>query len=126
MEKKLTYLGAILCALTFLGAAKPAVAGPYGALATSPEADYGYSYNFDYAEEARRRAMSECAKHSSDCKVKGTFQDTCVSIAKSSNGAMGWAWGHGKAGDDRMAMQECRNNRGRNCELSTRFCTGNP
>lgn len=126
MTKKLPYLGAILCALVLLGGATPSAAGPYGALATSPEADYGYSYNYDYAEEARTRALSECQKHSSDCQVKGTFQNTCVSIAKANNGAMGWAWGHGKRDDDRMAMQECRNNRGRNCELSVRFCTGDP
>lgn len=126
MTKKLPYLGAVLCALVLLGGAKPATAGAYGALATSPEADFGYSYNFDYAQEARQRAMTECGKHSSDCQVKGTFQNTCVSIAKANNGAMGWAWGHGKRDDDRMAMQECRNNKGRNCELSTRFCTGDP
>ena len=120
MTKKLPYLGAILCALVLLGGAKPAAAGPYGALATSPEADYGYSYNYDYAQEARERALTECRKHSSECQVKGTFQNTCVSVAKADNGAMGWAWGHGKRDDDRMAMQECRNNRGRNCELSKR------
>jgi serine/threonine-protein kinase len=126
MTKKLPYLGATLCALVLLSGVKIAVAGPYGALATSPNADFGYSYNYDYAEEARRRAMSECGKHSSDCSVKGTFTDTCVSVAKASNGAMGWAWGRGKRDDDRIAMNECRNNRGRDCELSTRFCTGNP
>ena len=126
MSNKLPYLGAALCALALMGGAKFAYAGAYGALATSPEADFGYAYNYDYAEEARRRALSECAKHSSECKVKGTFQDTCVSIAKAGNGAMGWAWGHGKRDDDRMAMEECTNNKGRDCELSARFCTGSP
>lgn len=115
-----------MCALALVTVAKPALAGDYGALATSPDADFGYSYNYDYAEEARSRALSECRKHSSDCQVKGTFQNTCVSVAKANNGAMGWAWGHGRSEDDRMAMSECRNNKGRGCELSTRFCTGNP
>jgi serine/threonine-protein kinase len=125
MMKKLPYLGAVLCALAFMGAAKPATAGAYGALATSPEADFGYSYNFDYAEDARRRALAECRKHSNKCVVKGTFQNVCVTIAKATNGAMGWAWGNGKSEDDDLAMSECRKNKGRNCELSTRFCTGN-
>jgi len=124
--KKLSSVGAVLCALALLTVVKPAMAGDYGALATSPDADFGYSYNYDYAEEARSRALEECRKHSSDCKVKGTFENTCVSVAKATNGAMGWAWGHGRSEDDRMAMSECRNNRGRNCELSARFCTGNP
>jgi serine/threonine-protein kinase len=126
MTKKLSYFASAVCALALMGGIKVAYAGAYGALATSPDADFGYAYNFDDAEDARRRALSECAKHSSDCKVKGTFQDTCVSVAKASNGAMGWAWGHGKRDDDRMAMDECRNNKGRECELSARFCTGEP
>lgn len=126
MTKKVSYLGATVCALALLGGVKIAAAGAYGALATSPEADYGFSYNYDYADEARQRAMSECQKHSNDCAVKGTFQNTCVSIAKASNGAMGWAWGRGKGDDDRVAMNECRNNKGRDCELARRFCTGNP
>jgi serine/threonine-protein kinase len=126
MTKKLPHLGATLCVLILLCAATPAAAGPYGALATSPEADYGFSYNFDDEDSAQDRALSECGKHSSNCTVKGTFQNTCVSIAKASNGAMGWAWGRGKRDDDRVAMSECRNNRGRDCELSRRFCTGDP
>ena len=126
MAYKLPYLGAVFCAVALIGAVKPAAAGPYGALATSPQADFGYSYNYDDAEEARRRALVECAQHSSECQVKGTFQDTCVSIAKASNGAMGWAWGHGRGEDERLAMSECNNNKGDNCQISRRFCTGNP
>ena len=126
MQKKLPHLGAILCAVALLGVVKPAAAGSYGALATSPKADFGYSYNFDDAEEAKRRALVECAQHSSECQVKGTFQDTCVSIVKASNGAMGWAWGHGRAEDERLAMNECQKNKGDDCKFSRRFCTGNP
>jgi serine/threonine protein kinase, bacterial len=125
MTKK-PYLGAILCALALVGGVELAAAGAYGALATSPEADFGFSYNFDDADGASARAMAECQKHSNDCKVKGTFQDTCVSIAKASNGAMGWAWGHGKRDDERIAMDECRKNNGSDCEISRRFCTGSP
>lgn len=126
MTKKLPYLGATLCVLVLLGGVKMAAAGAYGALATSPDADFGFSYNYDDEDSAQDRALSECQKHSGKCTIKGTFQNTCVSVAKSSNGAMGWAWGHGKREDERMAMDECRKNRGRNCELSRRFCTGDP
>jgi serine/threonine protein kinase, bacterial len=126
MTKKLPYLGATLCALILLCAARPAAAGPYGALATSPEADFGFSYNYDDEDSAQDRALSECQKHSSNCTIKGTFENTCVSIAKASNGAMGWAWGRSKRDDDRVAMSECRKNRGGDCELARRFCTGDP
>ncbi len=126
MRMKVAHIGAVVCFLALSFAARPAAAGAYGALATSPDADFGYAYNYDDADEARDRAMTECRKHSSDCKVKGTFENTCVSVSKAENGAMGWAWGHGKQQDDSMAMTECKNNKGRGCELSARFCTGNP
>ena len=124
--KRLSLIGAALFALVLMCGAEPATAGDYGALATSPQADFGYSYNFDDEDGAQDRALTECQKHSGECKIKGTFSNTCVSIAKAGNGAMGWAWGHGKSSDDRMAMTECRNNKGRDCELSARFCTGSP
>lgn len=108
----------------FFATASAAPAGPYGALATSPDADFGYSYNYDSLEEARARALQECSRHSRECAVKQTFQDACVSIAKASNGAMGWSWGFDRATGDQRALTECRNNDGRNCVLSVRFCTG--
>lgn len=103
-----------------------ALAGPYGALATSPNADFGYSYNYDYEDDAIDRAMQECRRHSRRCELKQTFRNVCVSIAKASNGAMGWSWGHGRHRDNSNAMNTCRENRGRDCVLSVRFCTGDP
>jgi uncharacterized protein DUF4189 len=122
--KTMPVLAPLLILIAFL---TPATAqGIYGALATSPDADFGYSYNYGSQEEARRRAMSECSKHASTCSVKGSFSNTCVSVARAGNGAMGWAWGHGRREDDKLAMDECRNNRGNDCTLQARFCTGNP
>jgi hypothetical protein len=126
MTKRFPYLGAAVCALALLGGGTLAFAGAYGALATSPDADFGYAYNFDDSDAAQERALAECQKNSDKCAVKGTFQNTCVSVAKAGNGAMGWAWGHGKSGDDRLAMEECQNNKGRDCKLAARFCTGDP
>ncbi len=116
----------LLGAAMFLAATAVALAGPYGALATSPDADFGYSYNFDSSQDARARALQECRQHSRECEVKQTFQNVCVSVAKASNGAMGWSWGFGRETDDRNAVTTCRENNGRDCELSVRFCTGNP
>jgi serine/threonine-protein kinase len=116
----------VFAGLMVVAAVSGAQAGPYGALATSPNADFGYAYNYDDPQDARSRALQECRQHSNECTIKGNFQNVCVSIAKASNGAMGWAWGHGRDGDDSRALQTCRDNNGRGCELATRFCTGNP
>ena len=116
---KLAIAGAFL-----LFTSVPAMAGPYGALATSPDADYGWSKNYDSEEEAEERALRECRKFSRECTVKKVFKNVCVSVASSSNGAMGWAWGYGRSEGNSRAMNECRTNRGKNCKLVERFCTG--
>lgn len=117
----------MLWATLFLtGTTSYGLAGPYGALATSPNADFGYSYNYDYEDDAIDRALQECRRYSSACELKQTFRNVCVSVAKASNGAMGWSWGFGRGQDDRNALQTCRENRGPDCHLAARFCTGNP
>lgn len=120
-----TRIAALAAVVTF-GLASAAYAGPFGALATSPNADFGYSYNYDRLNDARDRALQECRRHSRECEVKQTFEDVCVSVAKASNGAMGWSWGYGRQKDDNNALETCRENRGRDCQLAARFCTGNP
>jgi hypothetical protein len=116
-----------LVATTLAASATGAIAAePYGALATSPDADYGYSFNYRTERDARDRAMRECAKYSSKCAVKKVFTDTCVSIASASNGAMGWAWGFAREEGNRNAIKECRDNGGDNCRFQRRFCTGDP
>lgn len=119
LESKL-FAGAVILLLS----AVPAAAGVWGALATSPDADYGWSKNYDTEEEAEERAMRECRKYSRQCAIKRTFRNVCVSVAAASNGAMGWTWGYGRSEGNRRAMNECRSNGGRNCRLVERFCTG--
>ena len=126
MPNRLKYLGAAVATFALLGAVTLAIAGPYGALATSPSAAFGYSNNYDDLEAAKSRALTECTAVSTGCEVKQTFENTCVSIFKAGNGAMGWSWGHGRDEDNRLAMESCRNNKGEDCTSSARFCTGNP
>jgi len=111
--------------LFFLFTAVPAFAGDWGALATSPNADYGWAKNYDTEDDAEDAALKECRKYSSECTVKRSFRNVCISVATSTNGAMGWAWGYSREEGNRRAMDECRNNRGRGCRLAERFCTGN-
>jgi hypothetical protein len=110
--------------LFFLFTAVPAFAGPWGALATSPDADYGWSKNYDAEDDAEDAALRECRKYSRECTVKKTFRNVCISVASATNGAMGWAWGYSRSEGNRRAMDECRANRGSSCRLVERFCTG--
>jgi serine/threonine-protein kinase len=104
----------------------PAAAGAYGAIATSPNAAFGYSNNYDDAQGASQRALEECRQQANNCTVKQVLSNTCVSIVKASNGAMGWAWGRGREEDLRLAMRDCQKNRGKDCTFAQRFCTGDP
>ena len=122
---KIDFKHTILAGAFLLFTAAPAMAGAWGALATSPNADYGWSKNYDTEDEAEVRALRECRKSSRECAVKKSFRNVCISVASASNGAMGWAWGYARSEGNRRAMDECRSNRGDNCKLVERFCTGN-
>ena len=99
-------------------------ANEYGALAYGRKnGALGWSYNYDDEDEARRRAMEECEKYASDCKIARTFTDVCVTVARAGN-RMGWAWGYEKAERRRRAIAECRKDGGRNCKVEANFCTG--
>jgi len=114
----------VVAATFLLVTAMPAMAGPWGALATSPNADYGWAKNYDNEDGASRAALRECRKYSDRCTVKKTFRDMCMSVASSTNGAMGWTWGYDREEGNNRAMEECRNQGGRACRLVERFCSG--
>jgi hypothetical protein len=80
---------------TFAFLPSAASAGDWGAIALSTATgSWGTSYNYDDEDEARSRAMRECRKHASDCKVFRTFENTCVALAGDKSGNFGWAWGY--------------------------------
>ena len=117
-------LCSVIAGLVLVASSLNAAAGAYGALATSPKGDHGYSKNYDKEEEAINRALLECRKYSKQCAIKKVFKDACMSVVSSSNGAMGWTWGYARDEGNRRAMDECRSNKGRGCRLVQRFCTG--
>jgi Domain of unknown function (DUF4189) len=106
----------VLIAASFTASATNATAdNNYGALATSPDADFGYSYNHSDESAARERALAECVKFSQQCSIKKTFDNTCMIIASSRNGAMGWTTGYVRPEGNRRALEECRSLGGRKC-----------
>ncbi len=114
-----TVLAAALLAWPDMAAAQ------WGALATSPSSGaWGSGYNYGNSDAARNRAHGECAKFAWDCRISATFQNTCVTVARGGNNAFGWAWGFTAEERARRAIQECRNQGGNDCDIITRFCTG--
>ena len=101
-----------------------AAAGDIGALAYSRKTGaLGYSYNYDDEDDARQRAMAECRKYSSDCKIARIFTNTCVMVARDGT-RLGWSWDGSADARRARAIKECRGDGGRNCKVVTTFCTG--
>ncbi|MBZ5606068.1 MAG: DUF4189 domain-containing protein, partial [Acidobacteriia bacterium] len=64
--------------------APPPLPDVWGAIAVSPSAlVQGHSWNYKSEEEARQRALKECAASTvaKDCKVVVTVADVCVALA---------------------------------------------
>jgi hypothetical protein len=105
----------------------PAAAqGAWAAIALSTRTGaWGTSYNYGDEDEARDRAMRECRKNASDCRVYKTFENVCVALAGDGSGNFGWAWGYETTSERRRrAVQQCRDQGGKGCEVVTTFCTG--
>ncbi len=125
MTKSIWRLAALAAAGFFAAAAPAAAQGVHGSLAISENTDaFGYSYNYATPADAQSRAMAECAKHAQDCKIYANFENTCVTVARSANGAFGWSWGYSRDERSSRAISECTKQGGTNCALATNFCTG--
>jgi hypothetical protein len=102
-----------------------ASAGDWGAIALSTRTGaWGTARNYDDEDGARARAMSECRKHASDCRVYKTFENTCVALAGDRTGNFGWSWGYTNNERRRRAIAQCRDQGGQNCTVENTFCTG--
>jgi hypothetical protein len=126
MQARIQKFALLLTSLCFLGfLPSAALAGDWAAFALSTKTGaWGTSYNYDDEEDARDRAMSECRKHASDCKVFRTVKNVCVILAGDKAGNFGWAWGYTPSDRRRRAINQCREYGGGRCQVLTRFCTG--
>lgn len=80
-----------ICFRSCNNSSSEAVSGEYGALAVGPESlAYGMSDRSPTEEKARKSAMRFCRKNGKDCEVVETYHNTCVAIAESSDGTLGW------------------------------------
>jgi serine/threonine-protein kinase len=67
----------------------------YGAIALSPRTGaWGASYRYLSAGAAANRALAECRRFASDCRLAVWVRNGYASVARSVfNRAWGWAWG---------------------------------
>ena len=97
----------------------------WGALALSERSTaYGYAKDFDTQEGASERALAECAKNASDCRVHTAFRNTCLVLAGSVDGPFGWAWGAPANTRADRAMAQCRQRGAINCKVVETVCAG--
>ena len=104
----------------------PSAAGEFGALAVNPDGAWGYSYGYDDADGARRRAQSECDRHARNCSVVSLFETVCVTVVRNERGQahVTWAEGPTRAARAGQALDECRRRGGLDCRVLVEFCTG--
>lgn len=123
-------LALFFAALAAAGFSGPAAAqGIHAALAISVDTGaYGYGYNYDTPQAAQARAMAECRKHATDCKVYVNFSRNCISLARGNTSTGGWAfgWATGYTNEERpeRALNECAHQNGNACRVMQQFCSG--
>jgi hypothetical protein len=86
---------------------------------------WGGSWNYDDDDDARERARSECKGR--NCKVVTSFNGLCAAFAidrARSCGAWGWATRESQRQAENVAIRECENAGGRDCQIRARFCDG--
>lgn len=97
----------------------------WGALALSERSTaYGYAKDYDTQEGASERALAECAKNASDCRVHTAFRNTCLVLAGSVDGPFGWAWGAPANTRAQRALEQCRQRGAINCKIVETICAG--
>jgi hypothetical protein len=97
----------------------------WGALALSERSTaYGYAKDFDTQESASERAMAECAKNASDCRLHTAWRNTCLVLAGSVDGPFGWAWGAPANTREQRALEQCRQRGAINCKIVETVCAG--
>ncbi len=114
-----------LLALTLIFSSVSVWAGGYGAIAYSAETNtWGYSYGYGSRDEAIASAEMRCGKP--DCVWKTWFRNGCGSLAKGSNGILGWDGGYKTRSEaEDAATRACRRNGGENCEAICWACSHN-
>ena len=119
-------LGASIAVLAAVLVASVVTVQARGALAIGNCGAWGGSWNYSSDDDARDRALSECKGR--NCRVVTSFNGLCAAYAidrARSCGAWGWATRERQREAENVAIRECENAGGRDCQIRAKFCDGN-
>ncbi len=97
----------------------------FGAIAYGPESQAtGWSYDYETEDQARHRALSNCAPHGKDCRVVTSFSNSCGAVAAGTN--LRYAVGEGVTAEQAQAdaVAKCTRAGGTDCEFQAWSCSG--
>jgi hypothetical protein len=109
-------LGIAFCSSTPMRAA--------GALAVGKCGVDGYSFNNATTQEAEDAALSNCGP---GCRIVFTLRGNCAAFATDVNkscGAEGWGSGTERGAAEDVAIHECINHGGEQCDVKRWVCDG--
>ncbi|MDR3494021.1 MAG: DUF4189 domain-containing protein [Ancalomicrobiaceae bacterium] len=120
------FLAITTLALTVLGAGTGAARADW-AIAFGQSGSTGWAYgtawNYDSAEEARRKALANCREKGPNCKIVAEESGQCGALAIGINdNAYGWAQGETKRKAARDARETCEKYSNGECEVKDSFC----
>jgi hypothetical protein len=85
--------------------------------------NYGTSWNFSNAEDARKKALSNCREKGSNCKIIAEEAGQCGALAiGTTDNAYGWAKGETKRVAEQSALETCNKYSKGECEVQDSFC----
>jgi hypothetical protein len=116
-----------LILLSGAGIMASAQAQGFAAFAIGNSGSWGYANNFDDISTAQDRAVEECSKHGSGCRILRVFQNTCAALAvhsgRNNNFVFYWLSVNDRDQLRGAAMNNCRRDGGERCQVLTDFCS---
>lgn len=95
----------------------------YGAIAYSvPDEGYGYAQGQSNQNQAEKLAMKYCKQNGKKCKSMVWFYNRCGAVAADGK-KTGWAHGDSVPEAQKSALEACKKNRGKNCQVKSSICS---
>jgi len=113
----------VFCAVVIAGAGAAEAAG---AIAVGKCSRFGWSNNYKDLNDARTRALTECAKRGdSTCEIVVTLRQSCGAFAVDEQdrcGARGWGESGTREEAERIARSYCHQRGGKDCKIKHWLC----
>jgi hypothetical protein len=105
--------------------ARSAPHGTYGAIAYGAGSiAFGYAFDKDSADDAKKTALANCRQHGIDCKIVTNFSKACAAVAAvESKGVFTVAQSSSSGEAEKDAMSACSRRYGGGCEIEVWTCS---